>query len=314
MDKPKTTAKDFFLWAGVIVSFYWSVLAYAGLVFDYIDYTFPNALSYYPLNPYESGISFEMASIIVLFPIYILLMWIIRREYAIDPTRKEIWARRWALILTLFLAGIAMAGDLITLVATFLNGSEMTSSFLLKVLFIFLLAAGVFMHFISDLRGYWDRFPQRQNAVRIGVAVLAVATVIAGFFIVGTPWQARMARFDNNRVSDLQEIQYRVVDYYQAKQELPSEISELANSLSYGALPTDPATNAPYIYKMTSDTSFQLCATFSAPSHKNPTIDDGPVPGTYGVVEANWDHGIGQVCFDRTIDPSYYSSPYDGKM
>ena len=59
MDKPKTTPKDFFLWAGAIITFYWSVIAFILLTFDYINYTFPNALSYYPADPYQSGISYE---------------------------------------------------------------------------------------------------------------------------------------------------------------------------------------------------------------------------------------------------------------
>src|SRR3990167_5964104 len=120
MDKPKTTAKDFFLWAGVLVSFYWTVIAYTFLVFDYINYTFPNQLAYYPADPYQSGISYKMASVIVLLPVYMLLMWLIRKDIASDPSRKDIWVRRWALIITLFVAGIAIAGDLIALLTTFL--------------------------------------------------------------------------------------------------------------------------------------------------------------------------------------------------
>ena len=182
-----------------MVTFYWSVIAFILLTFDYINYSFPNALSYYPADPYQSGISYEMASIIVLFPIYLLLMKLIHGDISRDPSRNEIWVRRWALILTLFVAGVAIAVDLITLLTTFLNGEALTIAFLLKVLIIFLVAGGVFMHFIADLKGYWDAFPARRNMVRIGVAALAVVTIVSGFFIVGTPAQARLARFDAHK-------------------------------------------------------------------------------------------------------------------
>ncbi|MFA6414649.1 MAG: DUF5671 domain-containing protein [Candidatus Paceibacterota bacterium] len=318
MDKPKTTAKDFFLWAGAIVSFYWSVIAFILLTFDYINYAFPNALSYYPADPYQSGISYEMASIIVLLPIYLLLMWLIHKDATRDPSRNEIWVRRWALILTLFVAGIAMAVDLITLLTTFLNGEALTAAFLLKVLVIFLIAAGVFMHFIADLKGYWDLFPARRNAVRIGVAVLAVVTIVAGFFIVGTPAEARLARFDAQKVSDLQSIQYQVINYWQAKQKLPGVITDLNNSLSYGPLPIDPQTGASYVYQPGEGLSFKLCATFNAASRTN-TLDYSrstivePTPaqekailgGKVGIQD-NWQHGAGQVCFERIIDPAFY--------
>ena len=312
MDKPKTTAKDFFLWAGAMVAFYWSVIAYIFLIFDYINYTFPNALTYYPADPYQGGISYEMASIIVFLPIYMLVMWFIRRDIAHDESRGEIWVRRWLLILTLFVAGITIAIDLIMLLTTFLNGEALTTAFLLKVLVIFLIAAGVFMHFIADLRGYWTTYPIRKRYVSIGVAVLAVVSIVAGFFIVGTPAEARLARFDEQKVYDLQNIQSQVVSYWQAKQKLPTAITDLNNSLAYGPLPVDVQTGEPYVYQATGALSFKLCADFNAQSRGNQnryaeTRALMPTPVGKGVPpQDNWQHGIGQVCFDRTIDPSFY--------
>lgn len=321
MDKPKTTAKDFFLWAGALVTFYWSTIAYILLTFDYINYTFPNALNYYPVDPYQSGISYEMASIIVLFPIYLLLMHLIRSDISRDSSRKEIWVRRWALILTLFVSAIAMAVDLITVLTTFLNGEALTTAFLLKVVVIFLIAAGVFMHFIADLKGYWDMFPARRNAVRIGVAILAVVTIVAGFFIVGTPAEARLARFDAQKLNDLQNIQSQVVYYWQAKQKLPATITDLNNSLAYGPVPVDAQTGKSYVYQATGALSFKLCAVFNAKSRANQiqtteTRAVAPVPPTpagekalladKSMLQDNWQHGAGQVCFERTIDPSFY--------
>jgi hypothetical protein len=321
MDKPKTTAKDFFLWAGALVSFYWTVVAYTFLVFDYINYTFPNPLAYYPADPYQSGISGEMASVIVLLPVYLLLMYLIRKDSDRDPSRKEIWVRRWAIILTLFLASIAMVGDLITLLTTFLSGEALTTAFLLKVLVIILIAAGVFMHFFADLKNYWDTNPSRRMFVRVGVAILAIVTIGSGFFIVGTPVEARLARFDAQKVSDLQNIQSQVVYYWQAKQKLPATITDLNNSLNYGPVPADPQSGESYVYQATGALSFKLCATFNAQSRGNQNFYSGtraltptaPTPAEEkailsgkGMQEDNWQHGAGEVCFERTIDPSFY--------
>lgn len=304
MEKPKTTAKDFFLWAGAMVAFYWSVIAFIMLTFDYINYAFPNALSYYPADPYQSGISNEMASIIVLLPLYLLLMRFIHKDVTTDPSRNEIWVRKWALILTLFVAGAAVAVDLITLLTTFLNGEAITAAFLLKVLVIFLVAAGVFMHFIADLKGFWDAFPKRRQMMRVAVAVLAVVTIGSGFFIVGTPGQARLARFDAQKVSDLQNIQSQVLTYWQAKQTLPTTISDLNSSLSYGPLPIDPETGAAYGYQATGALTFKLCATFNAQG-RSTQYSYAQVAGVKGQQD-NWEHGAGQVCFDRSIDPAFY--------
>jgi len=316
MDKPKTTPKDFFFWAGAMVAFYWSVLAFIFLIFDYINYTFPNPLSYYPADPYQSGISYEMASIIVLLPIFMFLMRLIRKSIVADPSRKEIWVRRWALILTLFVAGVAIAVDLITLLTTFLNGEALTTAFLLKVVVILLVATGVFMHFSADLKGYWEAFPLRKRAVEIGVAILAVVTIVAGFFIVGTPAEARLARFDAQKVGDLQNIQSQVVYYWQAKQKLPGVITDLNNSLNYGPVPVDPQSGDVYVYQPGEKLSFKLCADFNTQSRgsQNSYTSQGPydsrfmpVPaGGKGMMQDNWQHGSGEVCFDRTIDPSFY--------
>ena len=319
MDKPKTTAKDFFLWTGALVSFYWTVIAYTLLVFDYINYTFPNQLAYYPADPYQSGISYEMASVIVLLPVYLFLMYLIRKGSDIDPTRKEIWVRRWAIILTLFLAGAVMIGDLITLLTKFLSGEELTTAFLLKVLVIILVSGGVFMNFMADLKNYWDTNPSRRWMVRVGVTVLAVVTIGSGLVIVGTPAEARLARFDAQKVSDLQNIQSQVVYYWQAKQKLPGVITDLNNSLNYGPVPVDPQSGESYVYQPGEGLSFKLCAMFNAESRgnqnfytsKGPYYDsrsmDVPVPaGGKGMIQDNWQHGIGEVCFERIIDPAFY--------
>lgn len=306
MDKPRTTAKDFFLWAGAVVSLYWTIIAYTMLVFDYINYAFPDMLRYYPANPYESGISAEMASVIVMLPLFVLLRSLIRRDAKRDPSRNEIWVRRWAIIFTLFLAGIAMAGDLITLLTTFLNGSELTVQFLLKVLTIFLVAAALFMHFIADLWGYWEQYPSRKRAVVIGVAVLAVATILSGFVIVGTPGEARKARFDAERVTDLQDLQSRVTRYWQAKQTLPTTIDALSDSINFGPLPTDPETHAPYVYRATGTTTFQLCTTFKSATPYSQRTAPISFTGVDTTDPSSWQHAAGPVCFNRTIDPAFY--------
>jgi len=312
MDKPKITAKDFFLWVGALVSFYWTVIAYTFLVFDYINYTFPNPLAYYPADPYQSGISGEMASVIVLLPVFLLLMYLIHKDADRDPSRKEIWVRRWAIILTLFLAGIAMVGDLITLLTTFLSGEELTTAFLLKVLVIILVSAGVFMHFLAELKNYWDMYPSHRRMVRIGVALLAIVTIGSGFLIVGTPAEARLARFDAQKVNDLQNIQSQIVGFYQAKQKLPGVIADLNNSLNYGPVPVDPQSGESYVYQPGEGLSFKLCAVFNAESRGSQKVYYEsraivPVPiGGKGVVQDNWQHGMGQVCFERIIDPAFY--------
>lgn len=306
----KTTPKDFFLWAGAMVSLFASIGAFIGLVFDYINYAFLDPLAYYASNPYQSGVAYEMSSLIILGAVCIILMRVIHRSIEKDPTRAEIWVRRWALFLTLFVAGAAIAIDLIVVLTSFLNGEELSIRFLLKVLVVLLVASAGFMHFLADLRGYWTANPKLSMRVSVGVGILVILTIVSGFFVLGTPQQARQARFDEQRTSDLQNIQSQIVYFWQQKDRIPANLSELNDSITGFSAPIDPQTNTAYGYEVVSINSFRLCADFNAERTLQPMLIDkysyiGPRGNDFG---DNWSHGAGHVCFDRTIDPERYSS------
>jgi hypothetical protein len=311
MNNAKVTPKDFFLWFAAMLFLYTGVFNFIALVWNYINYTFPDPLAYYPSDPYQSGISWEMATLIVLSPLFLILMWWIHRSIRNDATRGEIWIRRWALYLTLFIAGVTIAVDLIYVLYAFLNGTDLTTRFLLKALVVLLVAAAGFMHFIADLWGYWEQFPMRNRAVAWATIALVILTIIAGFFIVGTPSQARLYRYDQQKINDLQSIQYQIVNYWQSKQKLPANLSDLNDPLSNFAVPSDPQPGDAYTYQATGPLSFKLCATFNAGSRgSNPSENAPMIPAPMGAagkaIQDNWQHGAGQTCFDRTIDPQRY--------
>ncbi|HUY62848.1 MAG TPA: DUF5671 domain-containing protein [Candidatus Paceibacterota bacterium] len=308
MDKPKITPKDFFLWAGAMITLYWSIIAFILLIFSYLNYAMPDPLQYYSADPYSAGISYQMASLIVFFPLFLVLMRVIRTSIARDATRAEVWVRRWALYLTLFVAAVTVAVDLVTLIMYFFNG-DVTLRFALKVLVILLVAGGGFLHFLADLKGYWQQNSAKARLVGWATAVLVLVTIVAGFFIVGTPWEARLYRYDEQKVSDLQEIQAQVVTYWQAKQQLPGSLADLTNAISGFTAPTDPQTGAAYEYQAQGVHSFELCATFNAETQPYaPSVRSAPLaPGVTKPAEMDvWYHGAGRVCFERTIDPALY--------
>lgn len=306
MNTPKVTPKDFFLWVGAMVALYGSVVSFITLVFSYINYAYPDNLDYY-VEMFSSSMRFQMATLIVLVPVTLVLMRLIRTDIAAHQEKSDLWIRRWALFLTVFLAGAAVVGDLITLINYFLGG-ELTMRFALKVLVLLLVAGGVFLHFLADLRGYWIQHPQRARMVGWGAGMLVLITIIAGFFIMGSPAQMRLYRFDAQKVSDLQNIQWQLVDFWQRKQTLPANLSELEDPISGWISPKDPQSGEVYRYERTGSNSFKLCATFNAESQKQ-NAESMPVRA-YGTLEGNFEHGSGEVCFDRTIDPERYP-PYE---
>ena len=306
MNTPKVTPKDFFLWAGAMIALYSSVFALIALLFQYVNYAYPDPLSYQFMgDPFSGSIRFAMATLIVMVPVALVIMRFIRRDIAADHTHADLWIRRWALVLTIFIAGLAVVGDLITLINYFLGG-DVTMRFVLKVVVLLLVAGAVFMHFLADFRGYWMQYPQRAQMVGYGAGVLVLATIVAGFFIMGSPAQVRLYRFDDQKVSDLQNIQWQIVNYWQQKQTLPNSVNEIEDPLSGWMMPRDPQ-GQEYRYEKTSDLSFKLCASFNADS-RGQSPEAMPVRA-YGTLEGNFQHGSGEQCFDRTIDPERYP-PY----
>ncbi len=321
--KVQASPKDFFLWVGAMIAFYVSVVAFINLVFQYINYLFPDPLNSYQIDPYQSGISGFMATVIVALPIFLVLMRIIRKTIITDPSRQEVWVRRWALVCTLFVTVVAIAITLVVLLMTFLSGEEVTARFLLKILAVLLVSGFSFAHFFADIKGYWKRFPDRARNLGFVVAVIVVITIIAGFFIVGTPRDARLARYDAQRVSDLQNIQWQIVNYWQLKKQLPKTLANLADPISNSFLPIDPQTKDSYEYKETAPLSFQLCAVFNSETRKTMGGRGGVSMQVFpampievrGEKADNWQHTAGRVCFDRTIDPErYLPSPTPTKI
>lgn len=307
MNTPKVTPKDFFLWAGAMIALYGSVISFITLLFQYINYAFPDPLAYIYAEPFSGAIRFAMASLIVLVPVTIGLLRALRRDIEANPAKQDLWIRRWILVLTVFVAGAAVVGDLITLINYFLGG-DITMRFVLKVLVLLLVAGGVFLHFLADLRGYWTANPSYARMVGYGAGVVVLLSIIAGFFIMGSPTQVRLYRFDSQKVSDLQNIQWQIVNYWQQKQALPNNLADLNDPISDWDEPKDPQTEQAYRYEKTGDLTFKLCATFNADS-KEAQYERMP-SSAIGAIEGNWDHGAGEVCFDRTIDPERYP-PYD---
>lgn len=318
MDKPKVTPKDFVFWFGAMAALYAGVVAFITLVFEYINHAFPNPVSgSYYVDPYSNSISYETASLIVLTPVFLILMRFIRRDIAKDPSRNDIWIRRWALFLTLFLAGATIVVDLIVLLNTYLQGEDLTIGFLLKVLTVLLVAGLGFMHFMADLWGYWEREQTRARMVNWGVGALVLVTIGAGFFIVGTPQQIRVQKQDAIRVQDLQTIQWQVVNYWQQKEKLPKALADLNDPITNNIIPVDPKTGASYVYETTGAMSFKLCATFAAEGGTT-GMQARPIAATEPMmdgktVEDNWQHAAGEVCFERTIDPERYP-PYQKSL
>lgn len=302
----KSGPKDVFTHLLAIVTLYISAVSFGALIFQYIDRFFPDPLV--DLYAYPSGaIRWAIASLVVVFPVYVWLSWTLRRDEVRNPEKRELKIRKWLLYFTLFAASAVIIGDLIMLIYNFLGG-DLSARFVLKILAVLFVALVVFGYYLWNLKSEQMAVsdPRMRWFVFFVAAVVAAAT-IGGFFMVGSPFQERMRRFDQRRIEDLQNIQWQVVSYWQRKDKLPENLDQLRDDISGFVSPRDPETNESYEYRKTDGLSFELCATFlkaSAEEKSYPYLVEPSGMPLRG--QGNWVHAEGRACFGRTIDSELY--------
>ena len=306
--KPKTGPKDFFLYLSAMAALYVSVGSLIRLLFGIIDFTNPDRLDYYGTF-YTGGIRFAIASLIIIFPVYLIVSYVLRTSVVREPARSELWVRKWFIYITLFVAAGIVIGNLVAVVNTFLGG-ELTARFALKVLSMVVIAAAVFGYYYYDLKRA-SRGEGGTQPLFIGAAVVAVvAAIVGGFLVAGSPATQRDLRFDEQRIGDLQNLQWQVVEYWRAKDVLPAELSLLEDPLRGVRAPKDPQSDEPYGYMVLRPLTFELCATFERESTDNYGPEFArPKEFADGIGDVSWAHSSGEQCFERTIDPDFFPEP-----
>jgi len=293
--------RDMFLHLLAIVALYWSSISFTTLLWQFINYFFQNSLDNFYYESFAGYVRFAVSSLFIIFPIFILASWFLNKIYKKELEVRDSKIRKWLIYFTLFVASLVIIGDLITVINFFLGG-EIAIKFILKSLAVFLVAGVVFGYYLDDVRRSTPT-PLAKYFAWVS-SILVVIAIIVSFFIIGSPTTAKLMQADQERVSNLQEIQYQIVNYYQAKERLPEGLSVLTDPISGFTAPTDPKTNTDYEYIIVDaeKLSFQLCATFDRENKMNKNESKY----YYGMTSQSWSHEAGRVCFDRTIDKDLY--------
>lgn len=301
----KSTPKDVFLHLLAIVLLYIGLFSFIALLWQYVDALLPDQLDYYRYANASAAMKNSIASLVVVWPVFIFVNWLLKKQEKQEAGKREIKVKKWLLYLTLFIASLAMIIDLIVLINNFLDGS-LTLNFFLKVLAVLVVAGAVFWYYLWDLKQVAvnkQNLPKLFAWITSGVILFAI---IAGFFVMGTPKEQRAKRFDEQRLQNLQMLQSEIINYWQAKGTLPADIADLKNDVTGFIPPQDPRTTAAYEYQAKGDLVFELCTVFETTGEdiKTGVKPQYIGPDYYGFA-ANWQHGAGRVCFERTIDPDY---------
>ena len=146
--RPYLSAREAFLYLVLFSTLYLSAYNFGSLLFDFINRAFPDpAVREFG----EDRMRWSVASLIIAFPVFLLVSRHIGRELIRNPVKRLSTIRRWLTYLTLFIAAGFLIGDLITLVYNLLGG-ELTARFVLKVIAVAVIAGTVFGCYLWDLR------------------------------------------------------------------------------------------------------------------------------------------------------------------
>ena len=150
----KVSPKDVFSHLLAIVTLYTSAVTFLMLVFEYINVLIPDMIAnggYYSLQSSYDSIRRSIASLVVVFPVYILTSWFLGRNYATDPAKRNLRIRKWLIYFTLFVTALIIIGDLVALIYNLLGG-EITLRFILKIIAVFFVAGSIFIYYFWDVR------------------------------------------------------------------------------------------------------------------------------------------------------------------
>lgn len=132
--------------------------------------------------------------------------------------------------------------------------------------------------------------PQRRDRLFAAGATLLVVTVIGvGFANSGSPRVQRQMAIDNSRVDRLRIIASEIHN----RPQLPESLDQIRNAY---IKPADPESGTLFEYHPKTPTTYDLCATFAAPS-----LDWDQQKADRGF----WAHPAGRHCFaiDAKADP-----------
>ena len=290
--------KNFVMQLGSLVALYVSITALLTLIFSTINIAIPDAAAgSWEWDSSQSSLRFSLALLVVFFPTYLAL------TRVVNQTRREseesyATFTKWLIYISLLVGGLVMLVDLVVVIMTFLEG-EVTLRFILKAASVLFIIGAVFCYYLKDAKGYWQMRPQMSITYGAVATAMVIGIVVSSLYHMEMPTDARERKLDNEQVGHMQDMQWRIEDYYRTNEALPENIT----AVYVNDVPKAPDGRETYAYNVTGTTTYELCATFAKPSQ--PDTQTRPVTPPGLEKNYNWDYKAGRWCFDREIDGEY---------
>jgi len=289
-------AKQAFFYALSLAALLFTALPAGMIVFQIINQEVPDPVGDYRGSYNDEALKFAISALLIAGPIFFFLAAKINQGLRTLAISLDSSLRKWLTYLILFVAMVVMLGWLVATINNFLNG-ELSLKFVLKFLTVAFITAFIFSYYFVDLR---RSDPLAGNSARRVFAAasisLAAAVLIASFFYVESPAEARARRHDQLIIEDLSAIDSALNSYYYEKKQLPPDLVALdKRSYLYLAKARREKIFTAYEYRALDEKSFELCADFlMASAEVNSARAD--------YFDPRWEHAAGRQCFTAAIN------------
>jgi Domain of unknown function (DUF5671) len=148
------SARDAFFHLLAFTALYAWAISLISLFFTYIELAFPDPATRTPTYALEaalSGTRWSLATLIVSYPLFLLVWSYLLREVRISPEKAMSGVRRWLSFLSLFVGAVTILTDVIIVVYYLVEG-DLTVRFLLKVLVLFVITGALSVYLALVLR------------------------------------------------------------------------------------------------------------------------------------------------------------------
>jgi hypothetical protein len=294
------SARDAFFYLIIFSTLATWTTALGSLLFKLIDRWIPDPVALRGSFGYAYGrldLSFQMACILVAFPVFVWVSRAINRSVAEEPRNRNSGVRKWLTYIALVIAAGVLICDAVAVLAYLLQG-EVTLRFIFKAIVVGVIAAGVFGYYLGEVGPPRSDAGGRRKAFGIAAITGVVVGLLLGFTATGGPSAQRAMQADLQRIRDLHHIAEAVrAAVLQGSSTLPPTLQQVPRAGGSNPRITDPETNTEYEYTPGAGTAYQLCAIFAHDSQDE--IQQGR--------DRFWGHGTGRQCFQldaRTPTPA----------
>ncbi len=270
-----------------LVTLFIMSLSFGGIVFEIIDKFSPDIAKYG-----GSSLKSSMSGILIASPIFYFSMNAIYSSLKTGELNKDSEVRKWLVYFILFISSVVVIGALMGILNTFLDGA-LTINFIFKALTVLFIACLIFGFYFYDIkRQEFTDF--KVNKVFFLVSLIFVLSgLIASFFIVESPTEARNRKIDDMILQDFNNIDYALQEYYNKNEELPETLNNLKDSIRYFSLNfVNPVNNEEYVYEIVGEKKYRLCTYFSS---------SNILKERKSYLDERWEHSQGYNCIEINI-------------